>query len=93
MAKLSDLFIDDTTDKLSHTKIWSHIAYATVSYKFIVTEQPVEIWFIYLGIVGSHNVLSKWISAKYGQVDNGTQGKAGVGNTMGVDGAVDISVK
>ena len=91
--RLLELITDSATGALSHTKIWSHIAYATVTYKFIVTEQPVEIWFIYLGIVGSHNVLNNWITKKYGQMDNGTQGETGKRETLGVDGTIDIRVK
>lgn len=92
--RILELITDCTTGNLSHTKIWSHVAYATVTVKFIMTQDlPVEIWFIYLGIVGSHNILSKWIATKYGQVDNGTQSETGKRESMGVNGTIDISVK
>ena len=67
MNKLLDLVSDCTTGKLSHTKIWSHVAYGTVTVKFITTpDLPVEIWLVYLGIVGSQTVLNKWITMRYG---------------------------
>lgn len=79
MNRLLELVTDSATGNLSHTKIWSHVAYATVTYKFIVSEQPVEIWFIYLGIVGSHNVLNNWITKKYGNEPERTETVVTVG--------------
>ena len=94
MAKLSDLITDTATDTLSHTKIWTHICYTVVMCKFyMLPDIPVEIWLIVLGIVGGQNVLSKWISMKYGQMDNGTQNGSNTGKSVAVDGTIDISVK
>ncbi len=94
MAKLSDLIVDDTTGNYSHTKIWTHICYGVALVKFYTTPDiPVEIWLIVLGIVGSQNVLSKWVTMKYGQVDNGTQSETGKRESLGVNGTIDISVK
>lgn len=94
MAKLSDIFIDDTTGNLSHTKIWTHIAYATATVVFLrQPDTPIEIWLVYLGIVGGQNVLNKWITMKYGQVDNGTTNGSNTGKSLAVDGTIDISVK
>lgn len=75
--RLLELITDCTTGQLSHTKIWTHIAYATATIVFVRSpDLPIEIWLIYLGIVGGQNVLSKWVTMKYGQVDNRIEGKA-----------------
>lgn len=76
LKRLIELIQDCTTGNLSHTKIWTHICYSVVLIKFYTTpEIAVEIWLIVLGIVGSQNVLSKWVTMKYGQVDNRTESK------------------
>lgn len=72
MAKLSDLVTDCTTGNYSHTKIWTNIAYCSATIAFLVCsfhpdkQIGVEIWFAYLGIVGGHNLGSKYLSMKYG---------------------------
>lgn len=72
MNKLMELITDCGTGELSHTKIWTHVAYLAATIAFVritvLTDMslPAEIWFIYLGVVGGHNVLNKWISMKYG---------------------------
>lgn len=67
-----DLITDCATNQLSHTKLWTNIAYfaATLAFLritlFLDTPAESEIWLIYLGIVGTHNVASKVLSMKYG---------------------------
>jgi hypothetical protein len=68
--KISELITDPTTGCISHTKVWTNIAYATTTGVFIMqaykaTLTP-DIWLIYLAVVGAHNVASKMITAKYG---------------------------
>jgi hypothetical protein len=68
--KLSDLIADPGTGMLSHTKLWTHIAYATVTATFLHmtvsgNTPGLDLWLVYLGIVGGHSVLSKLISMKY----------------------------
>jgi hypothetical protein len=69
---LSDLVVDSQDpNRISHTKLWSNIAYAAATAVFIVqawkgTLQP-DVWFIYLGIVGTHTTASKFLSMKYGK--------------------------
>ncbi len=68
--KLSDLIIDCGTGMVSHTKLWTHIAYSTVTITFLYMtfsgDTPkLDLWLVYLGIVGGHGLLSKLISLKY----------------------------
>lgn len=73
--RLLELITDCTTGNLSHTKIWANIAYLSATVAFvgetIFSDQQVEpdIWLIYLGVVGGHGALSKFISMKYGVKD------------------------
>ncbi|MBD3842618.1 MAG: hypothetical protein IE909_12180 [Campylobacterales bacterium] len=63
--KISDIVADANGKTLSHTKIWSNIAYLAGTYKFITTDVNGDIWLIYLGVVGSAQVASKYLSLKY----------------------------
>lgn len=65
-----DLIIDPGTRMYSHTKLWTHIAYATVTATFLymsVSGNPpgLDLWLVYLGIVGGHGLVSKFLSLKY----------------------------
>lgn len=52
---------------VSHSKLWSNIAYLAGTIKFVMLPDPsADIWFAYLGIVGSAAVASKLIQMKYG---------------------------
>ncbi len=70
--KIIDLITDVSTGQLSHTKLWANIAYLAATLAFLrvtlVSSEPSnpEIWLIYLGIVGAHNLSSKLLSLKYG---------------------------
>lgn len=70
--KALELITDAGTGQLSHTKLWAHVAYCAATLAFLRAEvcsgDPAngEIWLIYLGIVGAHNVSSKILSLKYG---------------------------
>lgn len=78
--RLSDLVKDAGTGLMSHTKVWSNIAYATATIAFIYmcyvgTASP-EIWMIYLGGIGASTTLSKLLSLKYGvPVDSSSEVK------------------
>lgn len=68
--KIIDLIVDPGTGMYSHTKLWTHIAYATVTATFLhmsVSGNPpgLDLWLVYLGIVGGHGLLSKFLSLKY----------------------------
>ena len=67
---ISDLIVDPGTGMYSHTKLWTHIAYATVTATFLhmsVSGNPpgLDLWLVYLGIVGGHGLVSKFLSLKY----------------------------
>jgi hypothetical protein len=52
---------------ISHSKLWSNIAYLAGTIKFIMIPAPeANIWMAYLGIVGGAAVASKLIQMKYG---------------------------
>lgn len=67
-----DLITDCATGQISHTKLWTNIAYLAATLAFLrltlVSNDPpnAEIWLIYLGVVGAHNLSSKLLSMKYG---------------------------
>lgn len=63
--KMLNLITDAGGKVLSHTKVWSNIAYAAGTYKFITTDVNADIWLIFLGVVGSAQVASKYLSLKY----------------------------
>lgn len=72
MSRALDLITDCATGQLSHTKLWTNIAYLSATLAFLnatlFSDAPPEseIWLIYLGVVGAHNVSSKILSLKYG---------------------------
>ena len=68
--KLADLITDAGTGMVSHTKVWSNIAYLTATLAFAHmsdagTASP-DIWMIYLGSIGASTTVSKLLSLKYG---------------------------
>lgn len=72
---MKDLFIDERSGHISHTKYWSNVAYLSATVAFLVLnlfyfkeiEKYVELlWIIYLGVVASSATISKLISYKYG---------------------------
>ena len=79
--RASDLFRDAGTGQLSHTKLWTNIAYIVVTVVFLRlafvcnTPPDADIWLIYLGIIGAHGAVSKLISMRY---RGGLQGTAGL---------------
>jgi hypothetical protein len=71
---MTELFKNETTGQLSHTKFWSNVAYFSATLAFLSlnlfnngsSADTLEfIWIIYLGVVASNAVASKWISYKY----------------------------
>ena len=62
--KLSALFSNPTTGKISHTKLWANIACAAATVKFVLMEAPTaDIWFAYLGVVGGYALSRRAIAA------------------------------
>ncbi len=72
MSRALDLITDCATGQISHTKLWTNVAYLAATIAFLratlFADAPPdpEIWLIYLGVVGAHNVYSKTLSMKYG---------------------------
>ena len=75
---MTELFKNEKTGQLSHTKFWSNVAYFAATLAFLslnlfssgaISGTLEFIWIIYLGVVASNAVASKWISHKY----NGSQ--------------------
>ncbi len=70
--KIIDLITDAGTGQLSHTKLWTNIAYAAATVAFLrismFSDAPSspDIWLVYLGVVGASGVSSKFLSLKYG---------------------------
>lgn len=75
--KLTD-FITDSQDptRISHSKVWSNVAYATATFVFILQAWKgtlqTDVWLMYLGIVGAHSAASKLIGMKYGKTTEET---------------------
>jgi hypothetical protein len=67
--KAFDLVTNERTGRLSHTKIWSNVAYAVATFVILLqaiadTLDP-DMLLIYLAIVGAAEVASKFISLRY----------------------------
>ena len=73
--RVSELIRDPGTGQLSHTKLWTNIAYcaATVAFMRMAWAGTLtsDMWLWYLGVVGAHNAISKLISMRYGANANG----------------------
>lgn len=64
--QIKDLLIEN--DKLSHTKLWSNIAYAVGSAVVIIQAYKgslsVDIFGVYMAVVGLHTIASKWVGTQ-----------------------------
>ncbi|ASD50395.1 membrane protein [Acidovorax phage ACP17] len=85
-ADLSGLFTSqDEAGGISLTKFWQNVAYGAATVAFLsiniagkATGASLEIvWVIYLGVVASNAVLSKWISMKYTRTEEQPQKPSG----------------
>lgn len=68
---LSRLVISPVNGKLSHHRFWANVAYFLASVAFVkinfMIPSPnyiIELWAIYLTVIGGVDVFSKWISYK-----------------------------
>ena len=60
---LAGNFTNPATGQASHTKIWTNIAYAVMTYKFVMAPEPVEwMWWAYGGIVGGFALVRRGLS-------------------------------
>lgn len=70
-----ELITDCATGQLSHTKLWTNIAYFAATIAFVryavFTDSPFDIWLwiTFLGIVGGHNIASKALSIRLGKTN------------------------
>ena len=72
---LTDLVTDSQDpSRLSHTKLWSNIAYAAATLVFLLEAWKgtltSDIWLVYLAVVGAHTTASKFLSMKYGKTSD-----------------------
>jgi hypothetical protein len=70
VAFMRAMICSTQTGEISHTKFWTNIAYLAGTVAFVkanwTSTASVDIWCVYLGVVGGHGVLSKFISMRYG---------------------------
>ena len=65
-----DIFKNPATGNVSHSKLWANVACAAGTYKFLILPDPsMEIWAVYLGIVGGYAVARSFVSVKRQEVE------------------------
>jgi hypothetical protein len=65
-----DIIRNPATGKMSHSKLWANVACAAGTYKFLILPDPsVEVWAVYLGIVGGYAVARSLVSVKRQEVE------------------------
>lgn len=68
--EFADLFRTPGTNRLSHTRLWANIGYATatgcVIWQTAIKQLTAELLLIYLVAVGTSAGLSKFLSLRYG---------------------------
>lgn len=65
-----DIIRNPATGKVSHSKLWANVACAAGTYKFLILPDPsVEVWAVYLGIVGGYAVARSLVSVKRQEVE------------------------
>ena len=76
---LAPLILGEGTGKVSQSKFWANVAYFVVTITFIKInyseafhENITEIWLIYLSVVASNSLVSKWLALRY-KKGNGDQ--------------------
>ena len=68
--RILDIFKNPATGKVSHSKLWANVACAAGTYKFLILPNPsVEVWAVYLGIVGGYAVARSLVSVKRQEVE------------------------
>lgn len=71
---LLDIIKNPATGKVSHSKLWTNIACAAATYKFVIApDAPSEIWAIYLGIIGGYGVARSYVSVKRQEVEQSAE--------------------
>ena len=68
--RIFDIFKNPATGKVSHSKLWANVACAAGTYKFLILPDPsMEVWAVYLGIVGGYAVARSLVSVKRQEVE------------------------
>ena len=68
--RIFDIFKNPATGKVSRSKLWANVACAAGTYKFLILPDPsVEVWAVYLGIVGGYAVERSLVSVKRQEVE------------------------
>lgn len=66
--RLSDLFTNPASGRLSHSKLWANVACASATGMFIYQgmagQLTTDTWLVYLGVVGGYSAARSWIAAK-----------------------------
>lgn len=66
--KVSDLFTNPATGRLSHSKLWANVACAVATLMFIQQgwhgTLGADIWLAYLGMVGGYSAARSWIATR-----------------------------
>lgn len=69
--RLSDLFTNPATGRLSHSKLWANVACAVATAMFIQQgwcgTLGADIWLAYLGLVGGYSAARSWIASQRSQ--------------------------
>ncbi len=83
MARFSDLYTNPATGRVSHSKVWSNIAYVVATFVIILLavrdKLTADMFLIYLGGTSGTNLLSKGISLKYTGGKGAPDASSGVG--------------
>ena len=66
--KVSDLFTNPASGRLSHSKLWANVACAVATgmfvYQGIAGLLTTDTWLVYLGVVGGYSAARSWIATK-----------------------------
>jgi len=66
--RLSDLFTNPASGRLSHSKLWANVAYSSATgmfvYQGVAGQLTTDTWLVYLGVVGGYSAARSWIAAK-----------------------------
>ena len=68
--RIFDIVKNPAPGNVSHSKLWANVACAAGTYKFLILPDPsVEVWAVYLGIVGGYAVARSLVSVKRQEVE------------------------
>ena len=60
---LAGSFTNPATGQASHTKIWANVAYAAMTYKFVMVPEQLEwMWWAYGCVVGGYALIKRGLS-------------------------------